>query len=282
MSGSTAFVFVHGAWHSEATWRKLRPLLEAAGHKTFALDLPGAGANALEPSSLGASPFDGAAFATEPSPNAGVTQADRTAAVVALIEEAAAGGNKVVLVGHSLGGITISPVAEAVPRHIHAVVYLTAFMLAPTMVPVQMIMHDTMKAALVPRLFAADPAHVGALRLNTRSQDPAYRAGMRAAFYGDVSDDDFAFIEKTLHCDEPAGVVMEPSQVTRERFGSLARHYIRCHQDCAIVPEGQDFMIAAMDSAMGNTTVVHDMQASHSPFLSQPETLAAILKEIAH
>ena len=42
-----AFVFVHGAWHNAATWHKLIPLLEARGYVARALDLPGAGANAL-------------------------------------------------------------------------------------------------------------------------------------------------------------------------------------------------------------------------------------------
>jgi len=49
-------------------------------------------------------PVDMDAFATVPSPIAGITQADRTAATVAAIESVAKLGNgKVILVGHSWG-----------------------------------------------------------------------------------------------------------------------------------------------------------------------------------
>jgi hypothetical protein len=79
---SPAFVFVHGAWHDAATWRLIRPLLEARGHVVRELDLPGAGRNAKTPRSYGRRPLDLAAFATEPSPNADVSQEDRTHAGV--------------------------------------------------------------------------------------------------------------------------------------------------------------------------------------------------------
>jgi pimeloyl-ACP methyl ester carboxylesterase len=84
-----AFVFIHGAWHSAATWLKLMPLLEARGYVACVLDLPGAGANAKAPSSYDRRPLDAAAFASEPSPNASVTQEDRTRAVIALVERKA-------------------------------------------------------------------------------------------------------------------------------------------------------------------------------------------------
>ena len=103
-------LLVHGAWHNSATWQKMTPLLLAAGFDARTLDLPGAGVYARSPRSYREQPFDPKAFATEPSPSANITQSERTAAVVSLIEQL--GGN-VVLVGHSMGGLTISAVAEA-------------------------------------------------------------------------------------------------------------------------------------------------------------------------
>ena len=273
-----AFLFVHGAWHGEATWRHLLPMLRDAGFDARALDLPGAGRYARMPKSFTARPFDATAFATEPSPNSDVTQADRTDAVVALVEEM---GGDIVLVGHSLGGITISAVAEAVPHKLRAVVYLTAFMLPPLMQAMTMIRHETMAGALVPSLFCADPAVVGALRINPTAEDAGYVSQLRAAFYGDVSDADFAEIRASLHCDEPAGGAVTPSPVTPARFGTVKRHYVRCSTDRAIRPAGQDFMIGAVDSAVGGATEVHTLDASHSPFLSKPSALLGILKLIA-
>ena len=81
-----AFLFVHGAWHNHQTWDRVLPLLTAQGYRARAIDLPGAGRNAKLPASFSQRPLDPAAFATEPSPNAGVTQAERTAAVIAEID----------------------------------------------------------------------------------------------------------------------------------------------------------------------------------------------------
>src|ERR1044072_4976123 len=93
-----AYVLVHGGWHNQSTWNRVVPILEAEGHMVLTLDLPGAGANTVPPKALGARPFDLAAFASEPSPVAGVTLEERTQTVVAMVKEAASiGDGKVIL-----------------------------------------------------------------------------------------------------------------------------------------------------------------------------------------
>ncbi len=127
-----AFIFVHGAWSGAAAWQKFIPFLEARGYVARALDLPGAGANAKAPSSYDRRPLDAAAFASEPSPNASVTQEDRTRAVIALVEDTRRQtGAPIVLVGHSLGGLTVTAVAETIPEQLHATIYPHAYMLPP-------------------------------------------------------------------------------------------------------------------------------------------------------
>lgn len=277
-----AFVLVHGAWHGARSWDKVVPLLESAGHSAIALDLPGSGALAKLPASFLMKPFDAAAFATEPSPNAGVTQEERTAAAVEAVRKAAATSNGgVVLVGHSLGGITASAVAEAVPELLRAVVYLTAFMLPPGMPAIAMIQHESMAAALVPGLFMADPADVGALRIHVRNEDPVYGRQLHAAFFGDVEDREYDAFRATLHPDEPAQVALVPSPVTSARFGTVPRHYIHCDGDRAITPAGQALMVQMVDGALGSRTVAHRLSSSHSPFLSRPVELADLLAAVA-
>ncbi len=282
MTTTNGFVLVHGAWHNHRTWDAVVPQLEAAGHVVRAIDLPGAGANASHPASYAQRPLDPAAFGTEPSPNAGVTQDERTEATVAAIREVnARSGGRAVLVGHSLGGLTASAVAEAVPDELSAVVYLTAFLLPAGMVAGQIITHELMAEAMVPGLFMADPEQVGALRLDPKSEDADYVARVRQAFYADLTDVQFDEALRHLHPDEPAQVAGVASPVSADRFGSVRRHYIECTQDRAILIDAQREMVRLVDQEMGNTTNVHTLEASHSPFHSQPEALSDILKGIA-
>jgi pimeloyl-ACP methyl ester carboxylesterase len=274
---SSAFVLVHGGWHNRSTWHKVVPLLEAQGFAALALDLPGAGMTSIEPKSLRLLPFDTAAFATERSPVAGVTQDERTQAVVAFVREAASlSDGKVILVGHSAGGLTISAVAEQVPELLRAVVYLSGFMLPNGMQVFEMLQHESMSSSLGPGLFVGDPGVTGATRIHAGSIEDAYRSQLKAAFYGDVPEPELARAISQLHCDEPVGAVL-PSAVTPTRFGTVPRHYIRCTKDRAIPLAGQDHMIATVDGALGSKTTIHTLESSHSPFLSQPDALANIL-----
>jgi pimeloyl-ACP methyl ester carboxylesterase len=276
-----AFVLVHGAWHNHSAWNAVTPILEANGFAALTLDLPGAGVNAIAPTSLGRRPFDPAAFAAERSPVAGVTQEERTRAVVALVKEAASlNDGKVILVGHSAGGMTISAAAEQVPNQLRAVVYLAGFMVPNGMSLLAMLQHDTLASALAPGLFVGDPAAIGATRINGASTDAAYRSLLKAAFYGDVSESDFVQAASQLHCDESNAGAVAPSEITPARFGTVPRHYIRCTQDRAVPLTGQDHMIAAVDATIGGKTTTHTLESSHSPFLSQPVTLARILIDI--
>ena len=282
MSATKAvFVLIHGGWHNHSSWDRVTPILKANGFAALTLDLPGAGVNAIAPTSLGLHPFDPAAFAAERSHIAGVTQQERTQAVVALVKEAASlSDGKVILVGHSAGGITISAVAEQVPNLLLAIVYLSGFLVPNGMPLLAMLQHETLSSALAPRLFVGDPAAIGATRIHGGSTDEAYRSLLKAAFYGDVSESEFAHAASQLHCDESNAGALAPSEITPGRFGTVPRHYIRCTQDRAIPLTGQDHMIATVDGAIGGKTTTHTLESSHSPFLSQPATLSKILIDI--
>src|SRR5271163_1061911 len=101
MSATKAvFVLIHGGWHNHSVWDRVTPMLKANGFEALTLDLPGAGVNAIAPASLGLRPFDPTGLAAERSPIAGVTQEERTQAVVALVKEAVSlSDGKVILVG---------------------------------------------------------------------------------------------------------------------------------------------------------------------------------------
>ncbi len=282
MAKRNGVVLIHGAWHDHHTWDRVVPLLEAAGCAARAIDLPGAGAAAPRPASFATRPLDPAAFGSEPSPNAGVTQEARTEAAIAAVRAVnAETGGKAVVLGHSLGGLTVSSVVEAISEEVSAAAYLTAFMLPPGMVAGQMIQHDLMAEAVVPTLFLADPEQVGALRIDVASPDADYRARLKQAFYADLTNAQFETALRHLHPDEPAQVAGVPSNVSKGRFGTVARHYIACTEDRAITIAGQREMIRMMDEVMGTRTSVQSLDCSHSPFYSQPQALAELILGIA-
>jgi hypothetical protein len=66
-----------------------------------------------------------------------------------------------------------------------------------------------------------------------------------------------------------------PMALTPARYGTVTRSYIECTQDQAV-------SIGAQRTMPGRTgcASVHSLDTSHSPFLSAPDRLAAILVAI--
>lgn len=278
-----AFVLVHGAWHGASTYERVIPLLAAKGYSAVARDLPAHGLNARFPASYSARPLDLAAFATEPSPVAGVTLDDYADSVIATIDQVrAAGHGQVVLVAHSMGGVAITAVAQRVPEKLAKLVYLTAFMPGSGVPGITYIRSPENAGELVGPQLLADPAVVGALRMDHRSDSASYRASSKLAFYADVSQADYEAMANLLTPDVPVAAFATPIATTPDRWGSVPRHYIRCLEDRAIRPALQQRFIDEADAFVpGNRTVVHELACSHSPFLSQPEALAELLAKIA-
>jgi pimeloyl-ACP methyl ester carboxylesterase len=101
----TDFVLVHGAWHGAWCWRKILPSLWAKGHRAFPVTLTGVGEREhLMSSSIRLA-----------------THIDDVAAVIETEEL-----TRVVLVGHSYGGLLITAVADRYAERITRLVYLDA------------------------------------------------------------------------------------------------------------------------------------------------------------
>ncbi|MCC2675841.1 MAG: alpha/beta hydrolase fold protein, partial [Ramlibacter sp.] len=102
--------------------------------------------------------------------------------------------------------------------------------------------------------------------------DPAFA---REVFFQDCSDDDVRMAQQLLS-PEPPAIGGTPLALTPERYGRVERVYVECLQDRAISIGAQRAMHAAMPCKR-----VVTMDTSHSPFLSRPHELAAVLSELA-
>jgi pimeloyl-ACP methyl ester carboxylesterase len=272
---SAPIVLVHGAWHGSWCWSGIAAQLAAAGRSAVAVDMQGHGLDAVPLASALARPFDAAAFSSERSPHADVTLASAASRLVGQIESV---GRPVVLVAHSMSGHVVGAAAQAVPQLVERLVYVTGFMAASGRPAGGYIQSAENAGELIGPLIVADPVAVGALRLDVGSPDPAYRAGLREALYGDVAPALADATIRLLSSDCPFGIPIGSTELTREGWGSIPRLYVRCSADRAILPALQTRFIAEADAAFPeNPTRVVDLDSSHSPFLSQPDRVAGAI-----
>ncbi len=230
-------LLIHGAWHGAWCWDRLIPVLAGRGRKAVAIDLPGAG--------------------DDRTPLAEVTLDRYVGRVVEALE---ALGEPAILVGHSMGGLSITEAAERAPERIAKLVYLCAF-----------IPHDG--ESLTSLAGQSDPADVAMETIISGDglSITVADAGIKAAFYGDCSDQDVAFAKARLR-PLPVQPAATPAHTTMERFGRVPRVYIECTEDRAIPIARQRAMAAAF-----SPIEVHTLKTSHSPFFSAPDALADIL-----
>jgi pimeloyl-ACP methyl ester carboxylesterase len=276
------FVFVHGAWHGGWCWSEVVRLLGERGYPAIALDLPGHGITARLPQSYLQQPQNPAALATEVSPVAAITLNDyRDYAVKILRGLVDDKDDRVILVGHSSGGATLSAVGEMVPELVKRLVYLTAFVPVTFNNVLAYLQQPNFATSQVPPLFVADPAVVGCARITHNSADPAYVAADKSAFYGDVATPAFQAVANLLTPDEPFGTFTTPVVVTPQRWGRLPRTFIRCTEDRAIPLIVQDQMIYDADGfTPRNRFEQKTLHTSHSAFVAAPQALTDLLIRI--
>ena len=236
-----SFVLVHGAWHGGWCWEKVTPLLEAAGHGVDAVDLPGHGAN--------------------PAAASGMTL-DAYARHVADRVEAA--GEPVVLVGHSMGGMSVTAAAQLVPDRVAALVYVTAFLPDDGQTLLELADGDP-EALVQPNVVVDEAAGLATVA----------ESALRDAFYGECSDGDAAWASSRL-VPESLAAMATPVHVTAEGAGSVRRIYVECGRDRAITIGKQRQMVAARPCEQ-----VLSIDTDHSPFLSAPQELAEHLLAVA-
>jgi hypothetical protein len=160
-------------------------------------------------------------------------------------------------------------------------VYLAAFMPASDVPAIACVQMPENAGELVAPLFRADPAAIGALRLDLASDDAGYRQQLRDAFFGDVAPAVADAAIGLLTPDAPAGIALGATRLTSAGWGSVPRTYVTCARDMAIRPALQHRFIADADAAFpDNPTSVMALDSSHSPFLSMPGQVAGIVAKL--
>jgi pimeloyl-ACP methyl ester carboxylesterase len=235
------FILIHGSWHSAWNWHKVVPLLEKAGHKAIAIDLPGMG--------------------RDKTPIQEVKMKTTVEKLCQLIDSIS---GKVILVGHSKNGIMASQVAEYRPDKIEKLVYLAAYLIPNGKTQREYSVQDT-EGWLKPYVTQYPETNSHTL------QPEIYKDGL----YHDC-DEYITELAKVLLGHEPVESGITPLELSEENFGRIPRFYIECTEDRAVTPFIQRKMYTETPCEK-----VYSMATSHSPFFSQPKELTDILCEIA-
>ena len=232
------YVLVHGAWQAPYVWNAVKTSLVNEGNNVTVVELPGHGSDSTIPSTLTLAIYR-----------------DKVIDALSKIN------GKVILVGHSLGGMIISSVAEQVPSKIEKLVYIAAYLPASGQSLYDLASTDMGSQLGVP----------GTLITNSDGTLDVSHDKIVNAFIQDGSIQVQNLVLQNYR-PEPAIPFMNPVTLTATNFGSVEKVYIKTLQDHVVSPYLQNRMITA-----AGVKTIYQLNTSHSPFLSKPDSVAVLL-----
>lgn len=233
---TATFVLVHGAWHAAWCWERLTPELETHGHRVIAMDLP-----SDDPSATFDTYADVVADQMETDPY-----------------------DEVVVVGHSLAGLTIPLVAER--RPVSRLVYLCALPAVPGSSFVDQLSADPdmLNSAYVAGL--GEPDAEG--RRGWADKELA-----RQIMYADCDPDTADHAVARLR---PQAQSPYLRACPLETYPDVPCTYVVCSEDLLVSPAWSRRIAI---ERLGADLI--ELPGSHSPFTSRPGQLAAVLHDLA-
>ncbi len=248
-SFNKTYILVHGAGHGAWSWKKVVPLLEAKGFKVITIDLPSQGVDAIKLASI--------------------TLNDDVESVT---NAADAVDGKVILLGHSSGGVVISQAAELLgPKKIEKLVYLDAFLPqnGESVFSLAGKIRESNKTSSVSKSDAPEPE---LLIFSADKKSCKWNPQLtEQLFYHDCPPEDIAFAKAHLRW-QSVSTLATPAHVTDSSYGAIKKYYILCTQ-------AKDLDKSSIVSNV-HFEKVYKLPSSHSPFFSMPDKLVDILIDI--
>jgi pimeloyl-ACP methyl ester carboxylesterase len=243
-AGDLGFVLVHGGGHDGRCWDKLVPHLAGPA---LAVDLPGRG--------------------SQPADLRTTTIADFVDSTVAQLD-AWTETERVVLVGHSMAGVSIPTVAARRPDRVAHLVFVACFLPREG---------GTIVAELPTWIRVM--ATVGAWRGRRSGAPPTSSLSPRMAirmFGHDMDEEQRAFLLSHLVPEAPGITFEAVSRQDLPPADVIPRTYVKLLQDRTLRPKLQDQLIANLGSC-----AVRTLDSGHDAMISHPVELSAVLNGIA-
>lgn len=237
---SKTFVLVHGAWQGAYVWQYVKAGLEKSGQKVIVVELPAHGNDTTSPLYVSMDSYR-----------------DKVIAAINAVN------TKVILVGHSMGGMVVSATAESIPNKIEKLIYVAAFVPVNGQTLIELAGQDA-QSKLGPSLIPA----ANHLTIDVVPEN-------RIAIF---CQDGSAAVKQLLTDKfrvEPAIPFGMPVTLSPKAFGIVDKYYIHTIADQAISINLQHKMALA-----AGITKTFSLNSGHSPFLSVPDSLTNILLTI--
>lgn len=231
------FVLVHGAYHGGWCWSRVADILRSRGHHVTTPTQTGMG----ERSHLLSEAITPSIFIDDIVNH--LKYEDLT---------------EVILVGHSLGGITISGVADAAPERLAKLIYLDAVILENGEAFFDVYPEEVVEA----RLAAANESSGG---ISVPPSPPE--------FFGIFNANDVAFIEDKL-TPQPTATFTSPLRLNNPINNGLPTRYIKCTDP--VLGAISVFHQRAIDAGWP----VSELAAAHDAMVTAPRATSDLLENL--
>ncbi|KAF8087226.1 hypothetical protein N665_0594s0002 [Sinapis alba] len=248
------FVLVHGEGFGAWCWYKIVASLEESGLSPITVDLTGSGFNMTDPNTVS-------------------TLEEYSKPLIEYLENLPE-EEKVILVGHSTGGASISYALERFPEKISKAIFLCATMVSDGQRPFDVFSAELGSA----ERFMKESQFL--IYGNGKDKPPTgfmfEKQHMKGLYFNQSTSKDIALAMISMR-PVPLGPMMEKVSLTAERYGKGRRFYVQTLDDLALSPDVQEKLVRE-NSPEG---VFKIKGSDHSPFFSKPQSLHKILLEIA-
>lgn len=248
------FVLVHGEGFGAWSWYKTIALLEEVGLTPTALDLRGSGIDRTDTNSV-------------------TTLADYSKPLTDYLENLPE-DEKVILVGHSSGGASVSYALEHFSQKISKAVFLCATMVSDGQRPFDVFAEELGSS----ELFLKESEFL--IYGNGKDEPPtAFMFGnlqLKGLYFNQTPTKDVALATVSMR-PIPLGPIMEKLSLSPENYGKGRRFFIQTLDDRALSPDVQEKLVRENPPE----GVFKIKGSDHCPFFSKPQSLHKILLEIA-
>lgn len=248
------FVLVHGGGFGAWCWYKTIAFLEETGFKATAIDLTGSGIESADPNKI-------------------ATLAQYVKPLTEFFEKLG-DEEKVILVGHDVGGACISYAMEHFPSKIAKAVFISAAMVINEQRTFDIFAEEAKNPDCLLRKAQMFIYANGSTNPPTAIE--LEKELLRDVLFNHTPAKDVALASVSLR-PIPFAPLLEKLSLTEENYGSVRRFFIEAPDDQAITPSIQENMLK-----LNPPEQVFQIKGSdHCPFFSKPQALHKQLLEIA-